>query len=39
VSDEVLRAIVEVSRRGADTERDQALQTLREMGVWVDLRR
>jgi hypothetical protein len=39
VSDEVLRAIVEVSRRGADAERDQALQTLREMGVWVDLRR
>ena len=38
VSDDVLRAIVEVSRRDADADRDQALQTLREMGIWVDLR-
>ena len=38
VSDNVLQAIVEVSRRDADADRDQALQTLREMGIWVDLR-
>jgi hypothetical protein len=39
VSDEVLQAIVAVSRRGSDVERDQALQRLREMGVWVELSR
>jgi hypothetical protein len=38
VSDNVLQAIVEVSRRDADADRDQALQMLREMGIWVDLR-
>lgn len=38
VSDDVLQAIVEVSRRDADADRDQALQMLREMGIWVDLR-
>jgi len=38
VSDDVLRAIVEVSRRDADVDRDQALEMLREMGIWVDLR-
>ncbi len=39
VSDEVLQAIVAVSRRGSDAEREQALQRLREMGVWVQLPR
>jgi hypothetical protein len=39
VSDDVLKAIVEASRSDADAARDQALQTLREMGIWVDLRR
>jgi hypothetical protein len=39
VSDDVLQAIVEVSRRDADIGREQALQSLREMGIWVDLRR
>jgi hypothetical protein len=38
VSDNVLQAIVEVSRRDADAARDQTLQMLREMGIWVDLR-
>jgi hypothetical protein len=38
VSDDVLRAIVEVSRRDADAAQDPALQMLREMGIWVDLR-
>jgi len=38
VSDNVLQAIVEVSRRDADADRDQALQMLREMGIWVDFR-
>jgi hypothetical protein len=39
VSDEVLQAIVEVSRRGADIDREQALRRLQEMGVWVELSR
>jgi len=38
VSDDVLRAIVEASRPDADIDREQALQMLREMGIWVDLR-
>lgn len=37
VSDQVLQAIVEVSRRGVPVDRDQIL-LLREMGIWVDLR-
>jgi hypothetical protein len=37
VSDQVLQAIVEVSRRGAQVDRDQ-IRLLREMGIWVDLR-
>jgi len=36
VSDEVLQAIVAVSRRSADAEREQALQRLQEMGIWVE---
>lgn len=39
VSDEVLQAIVEISRRGADIDREQALRRLQEMGVWVELSR
>ena len=38
VSDDVLRAIVEASRPDSDIDREQALQMLREMGIWVDLR-
>lgn len=38
VSDEVLRAIVAVSRCDADIDRQEALQQLAEMGIWVDLR-
>jgi hypothetical protein len=36
VSDEVLQAIVTVSRRSADADREQALQRLQEMGIWVE---
>jgi hypothetical protein len=39
VSDEVLQAIVAVSRRDSDVDRDSALQLLRDMGIWVDVRR
>jgi hypothetical protein len=39
VSDEVLQAIVAVSRRDSDTDRDAALKLLRDMGIWVDVRR
>lgn len=39
VSDEVLQAIVAVSRRDSDVDRDAALQLLRDMGIWVDVRR
>ena len=39
VSDEVLQAIVLSSRGGADAERQQALDVLRNSGVWVDMRR
>jgi hypothetical protein len=39
VSDEVLQAIVAVSRRDSDTDRDAALKLLRDMGIWVDMRR
>jgi hypothetical protein len=39
VSDEVLRAIVAVSRRDSDADRDAALKLLRDMGIWVDVRR
>ncbi len=38
VSDEVLRAVVELSRPGSEAERGQALDLLREMGLWVQLR-
>jgi hypothetical protein len=37
VSDQVLQAIVEVSRRDAPIDRNQ-VRLLREMGIWVDLR-
>ena len=39
VSDEVLQAIVAVSRRDSDVDRDEALRLLRDMGIWVDVRR
>jgi hypothetical protein len=39
VSDAVLEAVVAVSRRDADTDRDQAYRLLREMGIEVDVRR
>jgi hypothetical protein len=39
VSDEVLQAIVAVSRRDSDVDRDAALRMLRDMGIWVDGRR
>ena len=39
VSDEVLQAIVAVSRRDSDVDRDAALRMLRDMGIWVDVRR
>jgi len=39
VSDEVLQAIVAVSRRDSDVDRDEALKLLRDMGIWVDVRR
>jgi hypothetical protein len=39
VSDEVLRAIVAASRSNSDLDREQALELLREMGIWVDVRR
>ena len=40
VSDEVLQAIALVSRGGSDAfERQQALEILRNSGIWVDLRR
>jgi len=40
VSDEVLQAIALVSRGGGDAfERQQALEILRNSGIWVDLRR
>ena len=39
VSDEVLQAIVAVSRRDSDVDRDAALKLLRDMGIWVDVRR
>jgi hypothetical protein len=39
VSDEVLQAIVMVSRRDSDVDRDAALKLLRDMGIWVDVRR
>jgi len=39
VSDEVLQAIVAISRRGADAERELALQRLREAGIWVEVPR
>jgi hypothetical protein len=39
VSDEVLQAIVLTSRGGGDAERQQALDVLRNSGVWVDMRR
>jgi hypothetical protein len=37
VSDELLRAIVAVSRSDADIDRQEALRQLAEMGIWVDL--
>jgi len=39
VSDDVLQAIVAVSRRDSDVDRDAALKLLRDMGIWVDVRR
>jgi hypothetical protein len=40
VSDEVLQAIALVSRGGGDAfERQQALEILRNSGIWVDMRR
>jgi hypothetical protein len=39
VSDEVLRAIVAASRPDTDLDREQALEALRDMGIWVDMRR
>jgi hypothetical protein len=39
VSDEVLQAIVAVSRRDSDVDRDAAFKLLRDMGIWVDVRR
>jgi hypothetical protein len=39
VSDEVLQAIVAVSRRDSDVDRDAAFRLLRDMGIWVDVRR
>ena len=39
VSDEVLKAIVAVSRRDSDVDRDAALKQLRDMGIWVDVHR
>ena len=39
VSDDVLQAIVAVSRRDSDVDRDAALRLLRDMGIWVDVRR
>ena len=39
VSDEVLQAIVAVNRRDSDVDRDAALKLLRDMGIWVDVRR
>lgn len=39
VSDEVLQAIVAVSRRDSDVDRDAAFKMLRDMGIWVDVRR
>ncbi|MGE5258414.1 MAG: hypothetical protein ACM3KE_17190 [Hyphomicrobiales bacterium] len=39
VSDEVLRAIVAASRPDSDLDREEAMQLLRETGVWVEQRR
>ena len=39
VSDEVLMAIVAASRPDSDVDREQALQLLRETGIWVEQRR
>ena len=39
VSDEVLQAIVAVSRRDSDVDRDAALKLLRDMGIQVDVHR
>jgi hypothetical protein len=39
VSDEVLQAIVLASRGGSEVERQQALEVLRNSGIWVDARR
>ncbi|MBI5579400.1 MAG: hypothetical protein HY895_09635 [Deltaproteobacteria bacterium] len=39
VSDDVLQAIVAASRRDSDVDRDAALNLLRDMGIWVDVRR
>jgi len=39
LSDEVLQAIVAASRPDADVDREEALRLLREMGIWVDLRK
>ena len=39
VSDAVIEAVVAVSRRDADADRDRAYRLLQEMGIEVDLRR
>ena len=38
MSDEVLRAIVAASRKDSDVDREEALEVLREMGIWVNRR-
>jgi hypothetical protein len=38
LSDEALRAVMDLSRPGSAAEREQALRLLREMGIWVQLR-
>ncbi len=39
VSDAVLEAVIAVSRRDADVDRDQAYRLLRDMGIHVDVQR
>jgi hypothetical protein len=39
VSDEVLRAIVSASRPNSDLDREEAMQLLRDTGIWVEQRR
>lgn len=39
VSDDVLQAVAAAGRRGSDAEREQILQRLQDMGIWVQLPR